>query len=50
MLFRSRIEDGLMYMIGMFEIDGRLVKKDITGKPEDNIRLGVKLAEKILNS
>lgn len=46
----ARIEGDTIYMVGLFEIDGRLIKKDITGKPEDNIKLGIKLAEKILNT
>ena len=35
-------------MIGMYEMDGRLIKKDIRGRREDNIGLGERLAKKIL--
>jgi hydroxymethylbilane synthase len=38
-----------MYMVGMFEISGRFIKKDIYGNKEDYIRLGEELAEKIIN-
>lgn len=39
-----------MYVVGMFEISGRLIKKDIEGNKEDYIRLGEELAEKIINA
>ncbi len=35
-------------MIGMYELNGRLIKKDIRGRREENIILGEKLAKKIL--
>lgn len=35
-------------MIGMFEMNGRLIKKDIRGRREENIKLGEDLAKKIL--
>lgn len=35
-------------MIGMFEMDGRLIKKDIRGRREEHIKLGEDLAKKIL--
>ena len=37
-------------MIGMYEIDGRLIKKDIRGRREENVSLGERLAKKILGS
>lgn len=44
----SEIKDNDLYMIGMFEINGRPIKKDIIGDKLDNIRLGEQLAKKIL--
>ena len=35
-------------MIGTFEVNGKIIVKDITGKKDDNIQLGIKLAESIL--
>ena len=35
-------------MIGMYEMNGRIIKKDIRGRREDNIGLGERLAKKIL--
>lgn len=37
-------------MIGMYEIDGRLIKKDIRGRQEERVSLGKRLAKKILES
>ena len=37
-----------IYIIGTYEVNGTIVKKDILGKKEDNIELGRKLAQKIL--
>ncbi|MEQ8196970.1 MAG: hydroxymethylbilane synthase [Clostridiaceae bacterium] len=44
----GRIERNEIYLTGTFEVDGKIVKKDIFGNKEDNIRLGKELAEKIL--
>lgn len=44
----SVLDGDYMYMIGMYELEGRLIKKDIRGLREENIVLGQKLAEKIL--
>ena len=44
----SEVKDNDLYMIGTFSVDGRIVKKDIIGNKENNIELGIKLAEKIL--
>jgi len=44
------IEGNRMHMIGLFEINGRLVKKDIEGKMEDYLELGSRLADKIMSS
>ncbi len=38
-----------IYMIGLFEVKGRLIKKDIYGSAEDYLDLGRQLAKKIIN-
>lgn len=38
-----------LYMIGAYEVDGKIVREEIKGKIENNKELGVKLAEKILS-
>lgn len=37
-----------MNIVGIFEVNGKVVKKDITGNVEDYINLGKKLAKKIM--
>ncbi|MGG7143496.1 hydroxymethylbilane synthase [Clostridium nigeriense] len=44
----SEIKGNDLYMIGIFDIGGKIVKKDILGNREDNIELGIKLAKKIV--
>ena len=44
----SEIKGNDLYMIGTFDIGGKIVKKDILGNKDSNIELGLKLAEKIL--
>ncbi len=44
----SEIQNNDLYMIGMFEVNGKLIKKDILGSKNDNIILGSELAKKIL--
>lgn len=44
----SEICDNDLYMIGIYEIGGRIIKKDICGRKEEYVELGKKLAEKIL--
>lgn len=44
------MEGNNMYIAGMFQIGDKLVKKDIEGNPEDYIKLGEALAEKIISS
>lgn len=39
-----------IYIIGTYEVNGTIVKKDILGKKGDNIELGRKLAQKILKA
>jgi hydroxymethylbilane synthase len=45
----SILDGEKLYLKGIFEVGGRLVKKDIIGSKYDNIKLGEDLAEKILN-
>lgn len=45
----SKIEGNRLYMIGTYMVNGRIIKKDIEGDVEDNIRIGESLAEKILS-
>ena len=44
----ATIEGNDLYIIGTYEVNGVIVKKDILGNNEDNIELGKKLAQKIL--
>ena len=44
----SEIRANDLYMIGIYEIGGKIIKKDICGRKEDYVELGKKLAEKIL--
>lgn len=44
------IKNSDIYMTGVYEINGKLVKKDIVGNIEDYIKIGKELSEKILNS
>lgn len=43
----ATIHGDMLYMVGIFEVGGRIVKKDIEGKCEDFINLGKNLAKKI---
>ncbi|GEP62346.1 porphobilinogen deaminase [Clostridium beijerinckii] len=44
----SEIQGNDLYMIGIYDIGGRIVKKDILGDKNNHIELGRKLANKIL--
>ncbi|MPM90113.1 Porphobilinogen deaminase [bioreactor metagenome] len=44
----AQISGSDMNIVGIFEVNGEVVKKDITGNVEDYINLGNKLAEKIM--
>lgn len=44
----AQISGSDMNIVGIFEVNGEVVKKDITGNVEDYINLGKKLAEKIM--
>ncbi len=45
----SEVNGDELYMIGIYDLNGRIIRKDITGKKCDHIEVGRKLAEKILN-
>lgn len=44
----SEIKNDDLYMIGTFDVGGKIIKKDILGRKSENIELGFKLAQKIL--
>lgn len=44
------VENDLMHIIGIFEVNGKVVKKDIEGKKEDYKQLGKALADKIIKA
>lgn len=46
----SKIENNDIYLIGTYMVNGKIIKKDIMGNIEDNIRLGEELAKKILRA
>lgn len=46
----ATLEGDSIYMIGLFEVKGRLVKKDIYGSVYEHLDLGRRLAEKIISS
>ena len=45
----ATIEGNDLYMIGAYEVNGKIVRKEIQGNVKDNKELGIKLAEKILS-
>lgn len=45
----SEIQGNDLYMIGIYDVGGKIVKKDIIGNKDDHIELGRKLAQKILS-
>lgn len=45
----SEIQGNDLYMIGIYDIGGKIVKKDILGNKDEHIILGRKLAEKIIS-
>lgn len=45
----SEVSGDELYMIGIYDLNGVIVRKDITGKKSEHLELGKKLAEKILN-
>ncbi|MBU3143720.1 hydroxymethylbilane synthase [Clostridium sp. CF012] len=46
----ARIQNEDMYIMGVFELNGKFIKKDILGSKYDYIRLGELLGEKIINN
>jgi hydroxymethylbilane synthase len=44
----AALEDDIIYMVGIFEVDGKLVKKDVEGSRFEHLELGRRLAEKII--
>lgn len=45
----AQTHDAQLHMIGIFEVDGQLVKKEITGKTEDCLQLGKQLADSVVS-
>lgn len=45
----SKTQGNDLYMIGTFTVGNKIIKKDIVGNKENNIELGIKLAQKILS-
>lgn len=46
----ARLQDDDIYIIGTFEVNGKIVRKDILGHKDNHIQLGKELATKILKS
>lgn len=44
----SKIQGNDLYMIGIYDVGGKIVKKDILGSKYENIELGRRLVQKIL--
>ena len=44
----AKLQGNDLYIIGTYEVNGKIVKKDILGHRDNNIELGIKLAQKIL--
>lgn len=44
----SKVENNDLYMIGIYQVGDKIVKKDVLGSIENNVELGIKLAEKII--
>ena len=42
------LEEEIMHMLGVFDVNGRIVKKQLSGDKNDYIKLGVILAKKVL--
>ena len=45
----ATIEDDVMTIMGIYEVNGKLVKDTVVGKKEDYLNLGKKLSQNILN-
>ncbi|CAM2077361.1 MAG: hydroxymethylbilane synthase [uncultured Clostridium sp.] len=46
----ARLEGNDIYIVGTYEVNGIIVKKDILGNKEEYVELGKKLAQKILKA
>ena len=46
----SEIQGNDLYMIGIYDLNGEIVKKDILGSKDNHIELGKQLAQKILGT
>ena len=46
----ARLQGNDIYIIGTYEVNGIIIKKDILGNKEDYVELGKKLAQKILRA
>lgn len=46
----ARLQESDIYIVGTYEVNGIIVKKDILGNKEEYVELGKKLAEKILKA
>lgn len=46
----ARLQGNDIYIVGTYEVNGIIVKKDVLGNKEEYIELGKKLAQKILNA
>lgn len=44
----SEVNGDELYMIGIYDLDGKIIRKDMTGKKSNHIEVGRMLAEKIL--
>lgn len=46
----AKLQGNDMYIIGIYEVNGKIIKKDILGNKDENLELGKKLAKKILRA
>ena len=46
----ARLQGNDIYIVGTYEVNGIIVKKDILGNKEEYVELGKKLAQKILKA
>lgn len=46
----AKLQGNDIYIIGIYEVNGKIIKKDILGNKDEHIELGKKLAHKILRA
>ncbi|KOF56300.1 porphobilinogen deaminase [Clostridium sp. DMHC 10] len=46
----SELEGSELYLLGTYEVNGKVIKKDLVGSKEDSVRLGKELAKLILKA